>query len=304
MNCIPSVLSVGDVVTLVAPSRFTTEDQVQAVTRLIEAEGFRVEVPDGLLNQEGQFGGNDEHRAKLIQMAWDKPGKGAVLPMRGGYGAGRLLPLLNFKSAASPKWMCGFSDITALHGLLNNAGVASFHSPVGSTLVSATKASQDQFFGQLKGEERKLFSASSKINEGACEGELMGGNLSVLCSLIGTPYFPNLKGKILFLEDLDEMLYHLDRMLLNFKLAGIFDAVAGVLIGQVSDMRDNTKEFGFSTDNPFGKTPFEIFKHYSQVLTVPVSMGFASGHEKENLTLPFGQNVKMTVTEFETNLAF
>jgi len=127
----------------------------------------------------------------------------------GGYGAGRLLPLLNFKSAASPKWMCGFSDITALHGLLNNAGVASFHSPVGSTLVSATKASQDQFFGQLKGEERKLFSASSKINEGACEGELMGGNLSVLCSLIGTPYFPNLKGKILFLEDLDEMLYHL-----------------------------------------------------------------------------------------------
>ncbi|MFT5922468.1 MAG: muramoyltetrapeptide carboxypeptidase [Flavobacteriales bacterium] len=304
MNCIPSVLSVGDVVTLVAPSRFTTEDQVQAVTRLIEAEGFRVDVPDGLLNQDGQFGGEDRHRAKLIQTAWDKPGRGAVLPMRGGYGAGRLLPLLNFKSAASPKWMCGFSDITALHAHLNNAGVASFHSPVGSTLVNATKASQDQFFAQLKGEERKLLSASSEINEGACQGELMGGNLSVLFSLNGTPYFPNLKGKILFLEDLDEMRYHLDRMLLNFKLAGVFDEVAGVLIGQISEMRDNTMEFGFSNDNPFGKTTFEICKHYCQNLKVPVSMGFASGHEKENLTLPFGQHVKMTVTEFDTNLAF
>lgn len=148
MNRIPSVLSVGDVVTLVAPSRFTSEDQVQAVTQLLEAEGFRVEVPLGLLLKEGQFGGSDEHRAKLIQSAWDKPGKGAILPMRGGYGAARLLPLLDFKSSANLKWMCGFSDITALHAQLNKIGIASFHSPVASTLVSAPRAYQEQFFAK------------------------------------------------------------------------------------------------------------------------------------------------------------
>lgn len=302
MNRIPSVLSVGDVVTLVAPSRFTSEDQVQAVTQLLEAEGFRVEVPLGLLLKEGQFGGSDEHRAKLIQSAWDKPGKGAILPMRGGYGAARLLPFLDFKSSANLKWMCGFSDITALHAQLNKIGIASFHSPVASTLVSAPRAYQEQFFAQLKGDVNELFSPSSEINEGTCEGELIGGNLSVLYSLQGTPYFPSLTGKILFLEDLDEMLYHLDRMLLNFQLAGIFNEVAGILVGQISDMRDNTKEFGFSTDNPFGKTPFEICSRFFKELNVPVSMGFAAGHEKENLTLPFGQHVKMTVTEFDTNL--
>lgn len=298
---IPSALSSGDVITLVAPSRFTNHEQIQAVTVLLEGEGYRVEVPEGLLEKEGQFGGNDEHRAQLIQQAWDKKGNGALLPMRGGYGAARLLSKLKLTNAS--KWMCGFSDITALHLYLHAQKTASFHTPVGSTLMTAPDETKESFFSILKGEQPTLFSATSAINEGKAVGELVGGNLSVLFSLQGTPFFPDLEGKILFLEDIDEMIYHLDRMLVNFRLSGVLSGLKGVVLGQFSAMRDNTKEFGFSSDNPFGKSVYSICAEHFKELGIPVCLGFASGHESLNLSLPFGQSLKMEVTEFATTLS-
>ncbi|MDG1260912.1 MAG: LD-carboxypeptidase [Flavobacteriales bacterium] len=302
MNRIPSALSSGDVITLVAPSRFTNQDQIQAVTAILEGEGFRVEVPEGLLEREGQFGGEDAHRARIIQEAWNRKGNGALLPMRGGYGAARLLNHVDLSNAS--KWMCGFSDITALHSLLSVNGVASLHSPVGSTLINAPDETQSSFFAQLRGEQPALFSATSAIKEGRSEGELVGGNLSVLFSLQGTPFFPDLNGKILFLEDIDEMVYHLDRMLVNFSLSKVFSGLKGVVLGQFSDMRDNTKEFGFSADNPFGKSVYEICSEHFKNLGIPVCLGFASGHDAPNLSLPFGQPMKLEVTEFATTLSF
>lgn len=302
MNRIPSALSSGDVITLVAPSRFTKLEQIQGVTAILESEGFRVEVPEGLLKQEGQFGGTDEHRAELIQNAWDKPGRGALLPMRGGYGAARLLSRLSITTPN--KWLCGFSDITALHLLLNKNGIASIHSPVGSTLMSAVTETKSAFFAQLRGEQPTYKSETQAIHTGEAEGDLIGGNLSVLFSLQGTPYFPNLTGKILFLEDIDEMVYHLDRMLVNFMLSGVFHGLKGVVLGQFSAMRDNTKAFGFSSDNPFGKSVNEICQEHFGKLGIPVCVGFSSGHESLNLSLPFGQPIKLRVEEFSTTLSF
>lgn len=300
----PTFLKPSDLIALAAPSRFCTKAQVQAVTALIEANGFRVKVPEGLFERDGQLAGSDLHRAKLLQTQLDDPEVKAVLCMRGGYGAGRILPLLRLKNHQNMPWLCGFSDVTALHCALQHAGFISLHSPVATTLLQAPDAVQQQFFAALQGELSFHFPAKAGDanthetrevwRQGEATGPLLGGNLSVLYSLQGTNYFPDLEGAILFIEDLDEMLYHLDRMLLNFELAGVFEKLAGVVIGQMSDMRDNTRAHGFSSDNPFGYDTRAILERAFQRFDGPVMYGFAAGHEPENYSFPLGMKVRLT----------
>ncbi len=313
----PAFLKPSDLIALAAPSRFCTEEQVQAVSALIEANGFRVKVPAGLFERDGQLAGPDLHRAKLLQSQLDDREVKAVLCMRGGYGAGRILSfpdksgqILRLKNRENMPWLCGFSDTTALHCAVQHAGWASLHSPVATTLLQAPDAVQQQFFAALQGElsfdfpakrvpihrdagDANTFGTPEIWNHGDAEGPLLGGNLSVLYSLQGTNYFPDLEGAILFIEDLDEMLYHLDRMLLNFELAGVFDRLAGVVIGQMSDMRDNTKAYGFSSDNPFGYDTRAILERAFSKFKGPVLFGFEAGHEAENYTFPLGLDVRL-----------
>lgn len=298
MEQLPASLTAGDRIALVAPARFCTPDQADVVASWISQNGFTPHIPEGLFARDGQLAGDDTHRAKLLNSVLNDSDIKAVICMRGGYGSARLLPKLELPTPDRAPWLCGFSDITALHAALNAHGVASLHSPVGTTFAAAPATVHDTFFNLLTG--RTAFSLDQKVTVlrgGNVRGRIIGGNLSVLYSLLGTPWFPKVDEAILVLEDLDEMLYHLDRMLNSFKLAGIFDRVGGIVVGGMTEMRDNTKAFGFSSDNPYGYHAEEILNHYLGGLDIPVCTGASFGHVDANYPLLLGATARMELSE-------
>ena len=274
---IPKPLRPGDGVLLAAPARFVTAEQVSVAEAHIRAAGFVPLVYEGLMNRAGQFGGTDEHRAAYLNAGlWDDRVR-AIWAMRGGYGCGRILPMLDdLALQADPTWIVGFSDTTALHGWAQQLGVASLHAPVANTFGQASTVVQAAFWQALQG--------AAKVGPGA---PVVGGNLSVLYSMLGTPYFPSVDGAWLLLEDLDEYLYHVDRMLLAMRLAGVFERVKGVLVGAFTDLHDNTVADGQSVDNPFGVSVPEMLAHYVPSGT-PVVHGIPVGHIADNEPLVLG----------------
>lgn len=300
----PLALRPGDTIALAAPARFCTAEQVHAMCELIARNGFEPHVPANILAREYQMAGNDAHRAAVLNTLLHDPNVKAILCMRGGYGAARLLPLLALTGGWSPPLLCGFSDVTAIHAAIQGIGGVSLHAPVGSTLLTAPTRVQQQFFDVLRGACTSIEAEAHAIHTGKATGKLVGGNLSVLYSLQGTPWFPDLDGAILLLEDVDEMLYHIDRMMTNFKQAGVFDRIAGLLVGNFSSLRDNTPAFGFDTDNPFGANAREIIQHAVQGYNFPVCFDFPCGHEAINFTMPLGKMVTFEVSDQRTQIAF
>ncbi len=273
----PAPLKPGEKIMLAAPARFVTEAQVKSAIKLIEQAGFIPVIPEGLQSRDGQFGGNDAHRASLLNWAFSSDDIKAVWAMRGGYGCARLLPLLNQASfLANPTWIIGFSDVTALHGWANRVGVASMHASVANTFSAGIMAEQDAVWEVLK----------TPVNS---EGEptVVGGNLSVLFSLIGTPYFPDCAGNWLLIEDLDEYLYHIDRMMLALRLAGVLEQVKGLLVGSFTDLHDNTIAAGQSKDNPFGQTHEEIIRSHLPD-GKPIHWNLPFGHGPNNAPVILG----------------
>lgn len=274
---IPKPLQPGDGVLLAAPARFVTAEQVSTAHACIRAAGFEPIAYDGILDRAGQFGGTDEHRAAYLNAGLRDYRVRAIWAMRGGYGCGRILPLLDAAAfQADPAWIVGFSDITALHGWAQGLGVASLHAPVANTFGQASSTVQSAFWQALQGTATD-----------ATAPAVVGGNLSVLYSLLGTPYFPPVDGAWLLLEDLDEYLYHVDRMLLALRLAGVFERVRGVLVGAFTDMHDNTIADGQSVDNPFGVSVPEMLAHHVPPRT-PVVHGIPVGHIADNEPLVLG----------------
>ncbi len=298
MAQLPASLNLGDRIALVAPARFCTPDQADAVASWISSNGFTPHIPEGLFARDGQLAGDDAHRAELLNRVLNDTEVKAIICMRGGYGSARLLPLLELPPPDQAPWLCGFSDITALHAAMNAHGVASLHSPVGTTFAAAPAEVHQAFFATLQGNPFTLESEVTVLRGGAARGHVIGGNLSVLYSLLGTPWFPNVDGAILVLEDLDEMLYHLDRMLNSFKLAGVFDRVSAIVVGGMTEMRDNTTGFGFSSDNPYGYTTEEILFHYLGQLEIPVCSGASFGHLDANFPVLLGAEAALTFAGF------
>jgi muramoyltetrapeptide carboxypeptidase len=273
----PKSLQPGDGVLLAAPARYVTAEQVAVAEAHIRAAGFIPVVYDGLLERAGQFGGTDEHRAAYLNDGFRDERVRAIWAMRGGYGCGRILSLLDSAAfQADPKWILGFSDTTALHGWAQGMGVASLHAPVANTFGQASSAVQAACWQALQG-----------ASTDAVGPAVVGGNLSVLYSLLGTPYFPPVDGAWLLLEDLDEYLYHIDRMLLALRLAGVFERIEGVLVGAFTDLHDNTIADGQSVDNPFGMSLPEIFARHVPSRT-PVVHGIPVGHIADNEPLVLG----------------
>ena len=276
---IPKALQPGDGVLLAAPARFVTAEQVVAAEAHVRAAGFTPIVYDGLLERAGQFGGSDAHRSNYLNAGFADAQVRAIWAMRGGYGCGRLLPLLDADAfAADPTWLVGFSDITALHGWAQVQGIASLHAPVASTYGQASARIQQGMWQALEQKED---------GREAGETAVVGGNLSVLYSLLGTPYFPPIEGAWLLLEDLDEYLYHVDRMLLAFRLAGVFDRVRGVLVGGFTDLHDNTIADGQAVDNPFGQDVRQMLAEHVPANT-PVVQGISVGHLADNESVILG----------------
>ena len=286
----PKALQPGDGVLLAAPARFVTAEQIAAAKQWIVQAGYTPIAYPGLLERDGQFGGDDAHRAAYLNRGFKDEGVRAIWAMRGGYGCGRILPLLDMDGFQhDPKWLVEFSDTTALHAWAQHAGVASLHAPVANTFNQASQSLQLRFWAAM--------AAGNNNAERAPAAPVVGGNLSVLYSLLGTPYFPPVDGAWLLLEDLDEYLYHIDRMLLALRLAGVFQRVRGVLVGAFTDLHDNTVASGQAVDNPFGRNLEAMLSEHVPNDT-PVVFDVPVGHIRENepvvLGVATGQSVAWT----------
>lgn len=288
----PDSLKKGNKIGIIAPARKIEMDELKASITVFESWGLQVELGKNIFARERQFAGTDQQRAKDLQSMLDNPEIRAIVCARGGYGTIRLLPLLDFSNfKKDPKWIVGYSDITALHAHLNqHLGVKSIHGimpinfPKDGTENQAIKTLKNSLFGKGNTYE---FDRHKYNREGKVSGEIIGGNLSVLYSIAGTKYDIHTEGKILVLEDLDEYLYHIDRMMMNLKMSGKLQSLKALIVGGMSDMNDNSI--------PFGKTAYEIIRNAVKEYDYPVCFNFPAGHIENNYALVLGNNCELEI---------
>ena len=288
----PPSLNKGDKIGIVAPARKITEKEIQPALNIIENWGFKVVPGNHLFEQFHQFAGNDKHRLLDMQTMLDDPDIKAILCARGGYGTLRIIDHLDFTSfKQKPKWIIGYSDITVLHAHIHaNFGIETMHAtmPLNFPVNGKENVSLQTLRKALQGEKLNYsIKAHSLSRYGQTSGLLTGGNLSMLYSLNATASDVDTKNKILFIEDVDEYLYHIDRMMLNLKRSGKLAHLAGMIVGGMTGMKDN--------DIPFGKNAYEIIKENISLFKFPVLFGFPAGHENENRVLILGREIKLTV---------
>ena len=293
----PSRLKEGDTVLIIATARKVSRDEIAPAISILEAWGLRVEEGPSLYLSSDQFAGNDDSRASDLQWALDHPEAKAILIGRGGYGTLRIIDKVNFGAfEKNPKWIVGFSDVTILQNHVHNLGFQSIHGTmpfIFSNNGNAVRSLRDLLFGKKVTYDVPLHPSN---RAGAATGELVGGNLSILYALTGSASELDYKGKILFFEDLDEYLYHVDRMMLSLKRAGRFEKLAGVVVGGLSGMRDNSI--------PFGKTAEEIVSEHLLDYPFPVCFGFPAGHIEENIAFYHGAQARLTVGKNGTHIEF
>ncbi|MGI4870404.1 MAG: S66 peptidase family protein [Janthinobacterium lividum] len=298
LSIAPPFLAPGQRVALVATARKISADEVAAAVQTLTAWGLTVVLGESIGAASHQFAGSDELRRRDLQHQLDDPTIRAIFCARGGYGTARLVDELDFSGfIASPKWVVGFSDITVLHCHLLQLGYQSLH---GAMPVLFGQAGGEVALASLQaalfGESISYEAPAHPLNRpGTATGELVGGNLSLLHTLTGTSSQVNFAGRILFLEDLDEYLYHIDRMLLHLHRSGQLAGLAGLAVGHFSLMRDNAI--------PFGQTAHEIIDHYARRYEFPVGYGFPIGHEPDNRALVVGRATTLTVTATGSQLA-
>ncbi|WP_299342231.1 LD-carboxypeptidase [uncultured Pseudoxanthomonas sp.] len=297
---LPPPLNPGDTVALVSPSGATDEPfDLQLAQEAMEALGLKVKVAPHLASRYGHLAGNDAERAGDLNAMFADRGVKAIICARGGSGAARLLPLLDYGMIRrNPKILLGYSDITALqNALLSQAGLTSFHGPIGIGSWNAFNA--DQFRRVFFQREQMQYANSADkgdelvqrrnrtvtITGGKAQGELVGGNLTVLTALAGSPYLPDFAGKILFLEDVSEAPYRIDRMLSTLRLMGALDKVEGIVFGECTEC-DPGGGYGSLT------LP-QIFDDYFKPLKIPVYRGAMIGHIRQQFIVPVGGKVEM-----------
>lgn len=290
----PPMLEPGDTIAIVAPATMAFEaDKVRITAEQIEALGFRARLGEHVFDKHGYFAGTDEDRAADLNEAFRNDSVDGIIFMSGGWGSPRLLPLLDYEAIrANPKVILGYSDITALlNGIHQRTGLVTFHGPNGSSRLRpyslehlrraimspealGTLAIPPKPEGELVARDYRIIS----IREGIARGRLMGGNLSLIAALMGTPWEIDSRGAILLIEDVNEEIYRVDRMLTQLNLAGKLDQAAAVV-------------FGYCTRCPVDGPSFsleELLRDHFEDLGVPVMSGFAFGHIGEQVTLPIG----------------
>lgn len=295
---IPQFLKVGDTVAIVCTARkFFPEDAKPAID-LLESWGLKVKLGKTIGLDNFQLGGTDNERTADFQAQLDDEKVKAIWCARGGYGTVRIIDLLDFsKFKKHPKWTMGFSDVTVLHSQLNIERVASLHSIMPFTVPNAPEEVKETLRKALFGETISYSIPSKSYDvKGTASGELVGGNISILYSLLGSKSAIDTKDKILFIEDLDEYLYHIDRMMYNLKRNGYFENVKGIIVGSMSDMHDN--------EIPFGQNEVQIITEIAKENRIPIVFQFPAGHQSDNRTLILGKQVDFEVTESAVVLYF
>ena len=295
---IPPYLKKGDTVAIVCTARkFFPEDAKPAID-LLESWGLKVKLGKTIGLDSCQLGGTDTERAADFQEQLDNDNIKAIWCARGGYGTVRIIDLIDFtKFKKHPKWVMGFSDVTVLHSHINTFDVATLHSIMPFTVPKAPEEVKQTFKNALFGIKNSyVIPSKSYDKKGKAKGELVGGNLSIIYSLLGSKSSIDTKDKILFIEDLDEYLYHVDRVLYNMTRNDYFKNVKGIIVGSMRDMHDN--------EIPFGQNEVQIISEIAKDLDIPIAFEFCAGHQKDNRTLVLGSQVTFEVNDTEIKLAF
>ncbi|WP_230158158.1 LD-carboxypeptidase [Flavobacterium sp. CECT 9288] len=294
----PPYLQKGDTIALVATARKNIDDNLKPAIDLLHSWGLEVVIGKTIGLDNNQLAGTDEQRAADFQAQLDNPNIKAIWCVKGGYGTVRMVDLLDFTNfKKNPKWIVGFSDVTVLHSHLNTLGYQSLHAIMPLTAPRATPQAVESLRKALFGEKLSYSVTSfSKNKLGKATGQLVGGNLSILYSLFGSTSAIDCSDKILFIEDLDEYLYHIDRMMMNLKRNGCLESIKGIVVGSMTKMKDN--------DIPWGKNALEIIEDVTQKYSIPILYNFPAGHIQDNRALILGSKVTLDVQEKGGTLTF
>ncbi|MBX9733708.1 MAG: LD-carboxypeptidase [Chitinophagaceae bacterium] len=292
MNRIPPYLKKGDTIGITCPAGYMEAKKVEKCIKTLQDWGFEVMVGKTVGSKsKNYFSGSDEERRDELQAMLDDSSIKAILCGRGGYGVSRIIDELDFKKLRkTPKWIIGFSDITVLHAHINrNVGITTLHASMANAFNDPLQADYvDMIRKVLKGHGMMYKLKGNKVNKkGKAIGELIGGNLSLIVHLLGTDSAYKTKGKILFIEDLGEYLYHIDRMLLQLQRAGVLKNLAGLIIGGFTDLKDNPRVFG--------ETVAEMVLRLTEEYHFPICFGFPVSHGAENVPLKVGATVALEV---------
>ncbi len=299
----PPYLKAGDTVAIVAPSGIlkNREKEINQAKALLKSWGLNVVVGDNVFKKANHFAGTDNERAEDFQKALDTPNIKAIWCARGGYGTVRMIDKLDYtKFKEHPKWVIGYSDITAIHNQLNIEGSESIHAMMCTSLtddLSKIEHTLETFKCALFGKPLSYDIEGSKYNKtGTVNGPLVGGNLTLLHTMLGSKTSIDTSGKILFIEEIGEYKYHIDRMLQSLKRAGYFDNLKGLIVGDMSNMRKNTTPWGTSVEQLI----LDVVADYD----FPVLFDFPAGHENDNRALILGRTIQLTVSSGQSSVVF
>jgi muramoyltetrapeptide carboxypeptidase len=293
----PQALQPGDTVYILSTARKITIEEITPAIQAFESWGLKVQIGKTIGKEYRQFAGTDAERKEDFQIALDDKNVRAIICARGGYGTVRMMDDLNYDEFMKhPKWVVGFSDITYLHVHISNSiGIQTLSGAMPFSFAKSTPMAIESLKNELFGKRNQYIIAPNELNrKGEAQGILIGGNLSILYSITGTKSGMNTSNKILFLEDLDEYLYHIDRMMMNLKRSSKLHDLAGLVIGGFTDMKDNKVAFG--------TTAYEIIAENVAEYNYPVCYGFPAGHVDDNRALVIGGTYKLSVGDKEVKL--
>ncbi|MEY4604235.1 MAG: hypothetical protein RIT43_1527 [Bacteroidota bacterium] len=293
MSTAPEALKQGDLIYITAPAKAIEAEYLDFAVDFLQKKGFRVMLSNYCGGRSHYFSGTDEERRQDMQFGLDHEEVKAILCARGGYGCVRIVDSLEWAGMLrQPKWLIGFSDITVFHQRLQRFGIQSIHGTMVLNFPKNSTRALETMLDAISGKNYSIEFPPHKENKnGSSEGELVGGNMSILYSLLGTDDQIDYSGKILFIEDLAEHIYHIDRMLYAFKKCGVFEHISGLVVGGMTDLED--------TDVPFGKTVEEIIREQLAYRNIPVAFNFPAGHIDDNRSLILGRNCRLSVTDKE-----
>ncbi|MEM9679032.1 MAG: LD-carboxypeptidase [Bacteroidota bacterium] len=299
----PPYLKSGDTVAIVAPSGILKNRyrEVEQAESLLKSWGLRVVVGKYVFSKDNHFAGTDDERCEDMQEALDNPNISAIWCARGGYGTVRILDKLDYtKFRLNPKWIIGYSDITALHNQLHNEGFQSLHALMCVSLtedLNEIKETVATFKETIFGNPRSYQLAGSEYNrEGSATGQLVGGNLTILHTMLGSETSIDTSNKILFIEEIGEYKYHIDRMLQSLKRAGYFTNCKGVVVGDMTKLRRNTTLWGTSIEQLI----LDALAEYD----FPIAFNMPAGHEDDNRALVFGRQITLDVSKSKSSVVF
>ncbi|MBS7787611.1 LD-carboxypeptidase [Flavobacterium sp. CYK-55] len=294
----PEFLQKGDTIGILATARKIDETALKPAIKILEYWGLHVVLGKTIGKEDHQLAGPDWLRAEDFQQMMDNPKIKAILGAKGGYGTVRMVDRIDFsRFKQKPKWVIGFSDMTVLHSHINQMGIETLHAIMAQSFEKASPEALESLRKGLFGEPLKYKIPAHPFNhKGSAKGELVGGNLSVIYSIIGSKSALDYKGKILFIEDLDEYLYHIDRMMMNLKRNGYFDGLKAVIVGGMTSMNDN--------EIPWGKDALEIIQDVLKDTKIPVIYNFPAGHIKDNRALILGKTVQVNATDSGAEVTF